>query len=741
MTVPLFNYEEPNPSNVQTILRNIFTWSQPQEQARWNEGFIDTRFWAGDQGFISAYYGNQPGAAPGQLYFNFIQSNVNMLTGYEREHRKRFKCTPITNQKNKLATQLTQALYYVDSVSHISEKFSRVFEMTAVTGLELIQPYLDFSQDPVNGVIDIRHWNWNSFIIDPYFKDPSLSDCNYIITQEFLSRDAAKLEFRDKQVPISLMTGYRGKRDTFFYFLPENTTGTSANLLVKTNFWHKRTKKIPIVMNMKTGEIFDYKGPEERVEDFARIYRDKLGQDVDVVDTEAAVWEVATFLNDELMYMGKNPLGFHQCPFAASFWNYDWQIPVPGLRARSLVRSLRSTNWLLNRSIVLNHDAYESSINTGTMRVENSLVNEDITLTGGQGKQVIIKEDAAREFGMDGAFRRLDPVGLPPSNFEMPKMLQSMFPFLSGVSEELLGTSTDDIPGILAMARKGAGLITLQKYFDQADLTLRYLGKLILELIIRWWSPQKFERIFGEEPVEDFFSLKFQQYDVLVEEGVNTATQQNAQFLQMLKIQEILAPQGIILPPQMFLQNMPIDNVDEVIRVIAEQQEQALEMQKQKMQIDMAFRELEMQNLQANTAEKLGLYKERVSRAESNIGLKEERESELIQNESSALKLKSEAFKTLIEAIENATPETIQAALMLMGTTVAAQKEDDRQQEQKSSAESWIASQQLEPLMQELQNANNQEVTNGPERNAGEGEDNSLRASQASQLLQGLSGE
>lgn len=731
----IYTYEEPNESNVSTVLRSIFTASQPQEQTRWNEAFIDTRFWAGDQGYISAYYGSQPGSAPGQIYLNMIQSHVNMLTGYEREHRKRLKCIPVTNGKNKLATQLTQALYYIDSVSNISEKFSRVFEMTAVTGLELIQPYLDFTKDPVNGVIDIRHWNFNSFIIDPYFKDPSLSDANYIITQEFLSRGAAKMEFSDKNIPAS--SGYRGKKDTFFYFLPENTTGTSANLLVKTNFWHKKTKKMPMVMDMMTGEIFDYKGPEDRVEDFARMYRNTLGQNVDVVDVDTAVWEVATFLNDELMYMGKNPLGFIQCPFAASFWNYDWQIPIPGLRARSLVRSMRSANWLFNRAVILNHDAYESSLNTGTVTIEDSLVNEDVTLKGGNGKQVIVKEDAARTFGgLQGVFQRLDPVALPQSNFEMPNLLQSLFPMLSGINQEMLGASTDDIPGILAMARKGAGLITLQKYFDQADLTLRHLGRLFLEIIIRWWTPQKFMRIFGEEPVEDFFSLKFQQYDVIVEEGINTATQQNAQFLQMLKLNEILAPQGITIPPKMFLKTMPVEGLDEIIASIEEQQKFQSEMQQQKAQIEMALQELKMQNLQATTAEKMGLYKERVARADSNKGLEYERESQMQQNESSALKQKTEAFKTLIEAIQNATPETLQAALALMNGNMALQKQEEQQLEIKSRQEDFLQSQQLKELLGELNEAYNQGQNYGEqEPNAQLSEDYSLRGSQGGQLI------
>lgn len=711
--------------NVKSIVKNIFTAAQPQEQTRWNEAYADTRFWAGDQGYISSYYGNSQWNQSKGMYFNLIQPYVNMVSGHEREHRKKLKCVPLQNSQNKLATQLTQALYYIDSVSNIGEKFSRVFEMAAVTGLEIMQPYLNFTNDCVNGEIDLKHWTFNSFIVDPYFKDPSMSDANYVITQEFVSKPASILEFGEEADKIQLMTPYKGKRDTFFYFLPENTVGNTSGLIVKTVFWYRTVKKVPSVVNMMTGEIYDYKGPEEYIEEFALTYRNMLGQPVDVIDTEKAVWECAVFLNDEVMYVGKNPLGFSQCPFVAMYWNYDWQIPLPGLRARSLVRSMRDMNWMFNRTLVYSHDSFEASIN-GTVRIENSLVNEDIAQQGGNGKQIIIKEEAARMFGA-AAFQRLDPVALPQSNFELTNQLLQLGPALTGVNEELIGAAKDDIPGILSMARRGAGLTTLHKYFDQADLSFRGIGKLFLEIATRWWRPEKFARIFGEQPVQDFFSLKFQQYDVIVEEGVNTATQQNAQFLQLLKVQEILGPLGMMVPPDKFLKNLTIEGKDELIQSIAQQQQQAAEIQKQKTQIDMAIMEQQMQNLQADTAEKLGLFKERVSRAQSNLGLKEERDAEVHRNESNSLKLNAEAFKTLVDAIKDASPEAIAQAALLLNSAQLKQSQREVAQEIKQSNEAAMQTQELTPLLEELERANNEresyvEEPSGAEQDAGESE-------------------
>ena len=74
------------------------------------------------------------------------------------------------------------------------------------------------------------------------------------------------------------------------------------------------------------------------------------------VEVEVPCWKLAVVLNDQLMFQGDNPLGFDGCPFIPVFWNYEPHINYYDLRARGLVRTMRDSNYLMNRQIIINHD-------------------------------------------------------------------------------------------------------------------------------------------------------------------------------------------------------------------------------------------------------------------------------------------------------------------------------------------------------------------------------------------------
>src|SRR5208283_113907 len=92
---PWNNALEPNQGNVRQWLDNLYSKFQPLEQARWNQANVDTLFYSGAQQFVNRYFGNNTfGSGHQQYYFNICQQPVNMLTGFERQHRKNFSYVP-----------------------------------------------------------------------------------------------------------------------------------------------------------------------------------------------------------------------------------------------------------------------------------------------------------------------------------------------------------------------------------------------------------------------------------------------------------------------------------------------------------------------------------------------------------------------------------------------------------------------------------------------------------------------
>ena len=627
---------EPSESNVKVWMDNIYGKFEPLEQARWNQSNIDTLFYAGEQRFINSYFNFYPTYNAQSFYFNLVQQPVNMITGYQRQHRKSVNYIPLENSKQEYADDLTRVITYANNYRGILEKYSTGCEQSAIAGMVLAQPYLDFTDDPINGTLDLRIWSYNSFMIDPYFREPDLSDANFIWCQQYLSKQEAISYFPEKEDLIRTMSGY-GNRYGKFYFLPENYNLARNDLLVMSHIWYKSKRKKKMLYNRNDGIAYEYLEDQKYLEELVRST-----DFFEIIEVQVPTWKLAVVINESMMYLNYNTLKFDECPMVPIYWNRDPHIAQYDLRVRSLVRSMRDSQFLLNRRIILNHDISESSINSGYFRIENTIVNEDDLRYAGQGKDIIIKEGN----DINASIQKIIPNAVPPSDMQLADQLADFIFKTSGVNQELLGMANDSAAGIEVMLRQGAGLVTLQKYFDQWDVALKLIGNLEQKIVQNNWSPAKIARILGKEPNPEFMTKTFSKYDVLVAEGLNTTIQQQQEFMQIRELNEML---GGIIPPKFLISKATIQGKNEIIAAIEEQQQQAAEAQKQQMLIEQAKLEAELQEIHARSVGHIALARERHGRAESNIGLFEERISEITRNRALALKDKVDALQKLLE--------------------------------------------------------------------------------------------
>lgn len=629
---------EPNEGNIRTWMDNFYGKYEGLEQARWNESNIDTLFYAGEQRAINSYFNFNPQYNAQQFHFNLIQQPVNMVTGYQRQHRKSIDYLPLEGSKQAYSDDLTTVVKYANNYRGILEKVSTAYEQSAISGMVLMQPYLDFTDDPVNGTLDLKVWSYNSFMTDVYWRESDMSDANVIWCQQYISKTEAIQRFPDKQAQIQIMAGY-GNRNGKFYFLPENYNLARNDLLVMSYIWFRSKRKKKMLYNRNDGVTYEYGDNDDYLDDLV-----KSTEIFEIIEIDVPTWKLAVVINDTMMYLNYNPLKFDECPLIPVYWNYDPHIAQYNLRVRSLVRSMRDSQFLLNRRIILNHDISESSINSGWMRQENSIVNEDDLRYAGQGKDIIVKEG----FEIQQAIQKIIPNAVPPSDMQLADQLADFIFRTSGVNQELLGMADDAKSGIEVMLRQGAGLVTLQKYFDQWDTALKLLGRLEQKIIQNMWSPAKIARILGKEPNPEFLSKTFSRYDVVVAEGLDTAIQQQSQFRQMLEINQML---GGIIPAKFILKNATIHGKNEIIEAVDKAEQMAAEVQQQQSMLQHAMLDAQIQNLQAKSASEVATAKERYGRFESNIGLLEERISQISKNRSLSAKAKAEALQILLETV------------------------------------------------------------------------------------------
>jgi hypothetical protein len=563
-----------------------------------------------------------------------------MLTGYQRQHRKSLVYTPTEGADPQTTDQYTKLITHVANQQGIHEQFSRGCELATITGLTLLQPYLDYSSDPAQGDLKLKVWEYNSFLVDPYFRSHNMEDAQFVWCQEYISKKEAEDRFPDKLEAIAPMAG-TPQRYGSFYFLPENYNMARNDLMVLSYVWYKWKKKKKKLYSRSRNQFFDFAGGDENLEQI--LYNIP---DMEVATVEVPCWKLATILNDQLMYQGDNPLGFDECPFIPVFWNYEPHNNYYDLRVRGLIRTMRDAQFLFNWRVITNNDITAATINAGWKRKVGAVANEDNLKKSGQGWDVIINEG----YDMTDC-EKIIPSGVPEADLALADQMMNLMYQTSGINlENWAGQQDKQISALTAMIKQAANLMVFQKYFDQWDYSLKLVGELALKIALNNWNGAKVSLLIGEEPSPHFYSRIFAKYQVLVEEGELTPTQSNQQAQQMMDINQAFGRE--VFPPSMIIPKLNITGKGEIIPFLEQQEQQAQAVQSEAQNIQHTFEEMKMKELMAKIHNQLSMARERDSRSASNVGLFEERMAEVSKNHAISVREKMDALTKLLEAIQ-----------------------------------------------------------------------------------------
>jgi len=594
-------------------MEHTYAQSITINQSFWVEADIDTRFKAGDQTLWNDIYGNMPAFRRKVFNFNRIRRVCSMITGYQRRNRKSTVVTPIENSDDETSAQFSKAMIWAMEKDNTLSTISEAFDGAVTTGMNLLSVWMDYRSDPINGDIKVDNVSYNGYLIDPFFKKHDLSDCNFIWTRKWLTKTQIKSLLPDQAQDIDGMS-YDGNRDGKFQYMPESYNYGMKDLLTYDEYWYRAYRTQKLLIDIKTGETMEWRGS---VEDLERLL--EYSPELVAVDNEVQTCKLGIVVQGHVMYHGPNPMGIDQYPFVPVLGYYEPQIAAFAWRIQGVVRGLRDSQYLYNRRKVIELDILESQINSGWKYKENALVNPEDVFLNGQGRGLALKEES----NMSDVEQIMAPQ-VPPSMIELSKLLGDEIQQISGVNEELLGSAEDDKSGILSMLRQGAGLTTLQVLFDQLDFSQKNLGRIFLDLMQANFSPGKIARITNETPTPQFYNKAFGKYDAVVEEGLNTSTQRQMQFKQLLGLREI----GIPVPTNLLVETSTLQNKKELVEAIGQQEEQAAQMQQMQAQLAMHEAQAKTKDLTARAEANVGLGLERASRVQENRALAIERLSE-----------------------------------------------------------------------------------------------------------------
>jgi hypothetical protein len=493
------------------------------------------------------------------LNFNIIFRIISMISGYERRNRLSLKIGPTEGGDDTIASQLNGLVHPLMQNEGGYETVSDAFEYGAcVAGANLVEPYRDRKGD-----IQFKRRFYNKFMLDPGFTRRDLKDCGYIIIheegmrtdevksllpgKENLIEQYAKLEGDNELLPFSGAYRGRGKME-----------GKRCNY---SEFWKRTTKKVKYFAKRDGGMQFEWDGKNTDYQDLLKQFPMQLVSYDDYKETVS----YESYVNGRHVYSGPDPNGIDDFPHVliAGFWCPEYDDYAVKLQGN--VRRIRDPQREVSKRISKILDIIDSQVATGRIAIEGDLVDPDDINASGQGKGVWLKRKGpGANLPMAQRFGELRMSDVPAGLFQLNHDLQSLINDIGCVNDSMFGTEElkQQMSGYLMKLRQGAGLVALQGLFDNLRFSKKQLGFKLVKMALANYSPVKVKRIINQEPAgilgmsvkeRKLLINEVAKYDCTPQEGINTETQRQAFYVELLKLKEL----GFEIPDEMILEAFP----------------------------------------------------------------------------------------------------------------------------------------------------------------------------------------
>ena len=577
----------------------------------------------------------QEGRSP--KVYNFIRPKINMVSGYQKKYRHGSVVIPTESQDQALADQLTKMLIYVMQFGDGYECISECFRGALITGWNLLSLWKDYRTDPLNGDIRMTRIPFNGFLCDPYFSKRDFSDCADIQRRNYVSLEQAKSLLPAFRKDLDMLYKIGWERDDKFNWLPYQQQPNGQRMLAYDEFWLQGWEEKKYLYNVMTGDTFEYMGEES---DYF-LYADP---NMELIERTEPYVDQHIIVNGEHITNERNPYGLNEYPFVPFFCLFEPESSDYIMKVQSLVRTMIDPQRDANRRRMQMVDIVESQINSGWIAEEDSVVNPQSLFQTSQGK-VVWKKPGLQP----GSIERLQAAQIPPTFFDLNTLHDNDIGTVANITDELLGQADNDQDsGLKVMLRQGAALVGLQDVFDNLRFAQEVVSRKTIKMIMQW-TPDKMKRIMNEEPDERMKGLQVSKYDVAVQEGVLTNSQQQLFFRQMLDIKAI-EPDSV--PPGYLAKIAPLQGKTEYMQAVQEYNEQQQQAQAQQAQIQNQQMQVQSELIQSQSIANIASAKERFTRAVANMGLEDERASKSVDNRADAVLKRMQAAAQL-DAMED----------------------------------------------------------------------------------------
>lgn len=640
-------------------------------QYAWQQMLIDSRMEAGDQSVGFELSPNMPTNNMYNWFFNHLRPLASMITGYQRQHRKSSVIIPQDTQDQETADQWTKIIMNIYKYEGVYETISEAFHKgSVISGLNFLQIYLDFTDDPLNGDIKVKRHGFSGIICDQNFTNLDLSDCRWLTVRTYMSpEDAISLLPHCVEEIMSLdASNARRSKSTKFEYMPQAFGNNVANLMAYDEYYYRTTRKQKKLYDRETGFKRDIYNDDP---DYLNQYLED-NPSVIVVESDVPTVRMAIAVQDRVLWEGPQPGNVDSYCFVPVVGFFNPELSYLANRLQSVVRSARDSQLLFNRRMILNAELAESMPTSGFIFKESAIVDVKHLFNTGPGRMIPLKKDAQMSDIIP-----IPPPQLPPEYFTIQESMSKEISMQMMVNEEMMGISQDDtIAGVLSAMRQAAGLTTLQLVFDNLDRAQVILTERMMELIMANFMPGKIEMMLGgEQPTPEFYNRNYGKYRCTVEASFNTQTQKQLEFAQLFQLKQL----GVEIPPSALINAATLQNKNDLIAAIEQQQQQQQALEQQQAQAQQQLQQSQAMLAQARAGADEGLEWERKSRVPENRALAVQKLAEADKDQEIALYNKIKMIKELEEIDINHLEKLVTLSQMLQSSSVQQNAEQAKE--------------------------------------------------------------
>jgi len=616
-------------------------WQQTQSLAQqfWYEADLDTKFVVGMQDYQNYFYGTNYQNRK-QLVYNKILRLINMVGGYQRDHRLQSLISSSDNDPDlgETADNRSTVLNWCMRQDNTYDKISDCFDGSNICGLNLMSIWMDFREDPENGCIRTDRLPFSSFIMDPYWTKQDLSDCGRIWTRKYLTKQQIDAIFPgvSKEVP-ALQTGY-ASMDGKFQYLAQNWYQYNVQMYAYDEYWVQDYKDTRKLLDTRSGEVAPWNGTKEQFQLLLRI-----NPNVKLIKARIPTIRHYVLVNNNIMYEEQSPWGLNRMPFSVSVAYMFPEVQNYAYRHFGLVRNIRDPQIETNRRRNRLLDMLDAQVQSGIAVKEDALVNPEDGFMQGPGRVMFFKNSANLATDM----KEFPPPPVGSGWLELIQTIEKEIMDIIG-PEELFAQNlgAKEMSGVLLKLKMGAGLTGLRSLFDKLNTFQKCVSEIIDDLVVNNFSEGKVAHILGKQPSEHFFEKEFQKFNVVIEEGEMTSSQREFKLLQALQIKQIM-PDAISDDYILGLTNLQ----DKKQLIEARKQSMQQQSQMQQSQAEQAMQQQAMlaKSLEAKAKSDLASADEKRMKSLTDVGLAHHHEAMAMHDRAKAGLDNAKAIRELNE--------------------------------------------------------------------------------------------